>query len=96
MKSLPEDVAVYSRTPEYSQENVPDSFLGRSHSTKAGVWARIRVIEGSVRYRILEPQLEEVVLTPDHPGVVEPKIVHEVEPIGDARFYIEFLRAGSK
>ena len=95
MKALPDDVRVYSRTPEYSSENVPDSFLGRAHSTKAGVWGRIRVVEGSILYRIFEPDPEEHVLTLENPGVVEPTVVHEVEPIDDARFYIEFLRTPS-
>ena len=92
MKSLPRDAAVYKRTKEFSEATVSGSFLGRSHTTKAGVWARICVVDGSLRYRILEPELEQHVLTPEQPGVVEPQIPHEVEPIGEVRFFIEFLR----
>jgi hypothetical protein len=51
------------------------------------------VLEGSLRYRILEPALEEHVLTPGRPGIVEPGVPHEVEPLGNVRFYVEFLRA---
>ena len=92
MKSLPRDVVEYQRTPEYSGEAIPASLLGRSHTTKRGVWARICVVEGTLRYRIFEPELEEHVLTPEQPGVVEPEISHAVEPIGEVRFFIEFLR----
>jgi tellurite resistance-related uncharacterized protein len=68
--------------------------LDRQHATKAGVWARIHVVESSLRYRILEPTPAEFVLSPTGPGIVEPEVPHEVEPIGDARFYVEFLRQG--
>ncbi len=91
MKSLPTQVTPYQRTPEFSQATVPDS-LRRRHTTKAGVWGRICVLEGALRYRILEPQPEEHVLTPEHPGVVEPEVPHEVEPVGEVRFFVEFLR----
>jgi hypothetical protein len=32
------------------------------------------------------------VLSPDTPGVVEPEVPHEVEPLGGVRFFVEFLR----
>ena len=91
MKSLPPDVAPYRRTPEFTETTVPDA-LRRRHTTKAGVWGRIQVLEGELRYRILEPQREEHVLSPERPGVVEPEVPHEVEPLGRVRFYVEFLR----
>lgn len=91
MKALPPDVVPYSRTREFTESTVPASLRSR-HSTKAGVWARIRVLQGSLRYRILEPRPEEHVLSPEAPGVVEPAIPHQVEPLGEVRFYVEFLR----
>ncbi|MCG8588606.1 MAG: DUF1971 domain-containing protein [Proteobacteria bacterium] len=92
MKTLPPDVQPYRRTPEFSQATVPAA-LTRRHTTKAGVWGRICVVRGSLRYRILEPELEEQVLSPEHPGVVEPETPHEVEPIGEVCFFVEFLRS---
>jgi tellurite resistance-related uncharacterized protein len=91
VKSLPSDVAPYRRTPEFTESTVPDA-LRRRHTTKAGVWARIHVLEGSLRYRILEPAREEHVLSVGRPGIVEPEVPHEVEPEGRVRFYVEFLR----
>ena len=91
MKSLPSDARAYRRTPEFSQATVPKG-LRRRHSTKPGVWGRICVLEGSLRYRILEPELEEHVLTPDHPGVIEPAVAHEVALLGEVLFFVEFLR----
>ena len=91
MKSLPPDVAPYRRTPEFTESTVPDA-LRRRHTTKAGVWARIQVLEGSLRYRILELTREEHVLSPERPGIVEPEAPHEVELEGRVRFFVEFLR----
>lgn len=92
MKSLPRDVVAYQRTRDFTNDTIPDG-LRRSHTTKRGVWGQIVVLEGTLRYRILEPQPEEHLLSADHPGVVEPEIPHEVEPLGVVRFYVEFSRA---
>jgi tellurite resistance-related uncharacterized protein len=91
VKTLPPDVVPYRRTAEFTETTVP-SGLRRRHTTQRGVWGRIKVLEGALRYRILEPQLEEHVLSADRAGVVEPEVPHEVEPIGAVRFYVEFLR----
>ena len=91
LKTLPSDVVAYQRTPEFSETSIPAG-LRRRHTTNAGVWGRICVLRGSLRYRILEPEPEEHVLTPERPGVVEPEIAHEVEPVGEVRFFVEFLQ----
>jgi tellurite resistance-related uncharacterized protein len=91
MRPLPADVAPYRRTGDFTEATVPDA-LRRRHTTKPGVWGRICIVEGALRYRILEPHVEEHVLSPEHPGVVEPEVPHEVEPLGAVRFYVEFLR----
>ena len=91
MKDLPPGLEAYRRTPTFDQDSVPAG-LRRAHHTKAGVWGRIVVEEGALLYRILEPEVEEQVLRPGEPGVVEPTIRHEVAPQGPVRFYVEFLR----
>lgn len=91
MKELPPDVEVYKRTADFNEDTVPPALL-RAHTTKAGVWGRIRVVEGRLAYRIPGAG-EEHVLTPDAPGVVEPEVPHEVEPLGAVRFFVEFLRS---
>ena len=91
MKSLPDTVASYKKTPEFTNETIPKGLL-KSHSTKEGTWGKIVVLEGSLRYRILEPSIEEVDLSCEKYGVVEPTILHEVEPLTSVRFYVEFYR----
>lgn len=91
MKPLPEDVVVYKRTPDFTDGTVPAA-LRKSHDTKAGVWGRIIVTQGKLRYRILEPAIEDHILDIDHVGIVEPEVPHEVTPLGAVTFHVEFLK----
>ena len=91
---LPEGLEVYSRTGTFTEETVPAG-LRKDHTTRAGTWGLIRVEEGVLRYRVTDPRRvpSERELTPEtEPGVVEPTILHQVEPIGPVRFQVEFLR----
>ena len=90
MPSLPPGVVPYRRTPTFTARSVPQDLL-REHSTKAGVWGRIVVLAGSVRYQPIECD-ESFVLGPGEVGIVAPTAPHRVEPSGDATFYVEFLR----
>ena len=91
MKTLPEGVSSYASTPEFTEESVPENLL-KSHRTRAGTWGRIVVLEGRLRYRVLEPELRACELSPGNPGLVEPEIPHEVEPMGRVRFRVDFYR----
>ncbi|MCY3733832.1 MAG: DUF1971 domain-containing protein [Chloroflexi bacterium] len=91
MSSLPDGVSAYSRTRIFSAHSIPEN-LRKAHRTKDRTWAKIVVLKGRLRYRILEPDLCEFELSPDCPGVVEPQVPHEVEAKGDVRFYVELYR----
>mgnify|MGYP000650890149 FL=1 len=91
MKDLPITVTSYKKTPEFTNESIPNGLL-KAHKTKDGTWGKIVILEGTLRYRILEPDLEEIELSPEKFGVVEPTVLHEVEPLTDIRFYVEFYR----
>src|SRR5687767_7351178 len=85
----------YSRTPEFDEDDIPPSLL-QAHATRRGVWGLIDVVEGRLAYRVTDPRCRpsEQLLTPDAaPGVIAPTIVHQVEPLGPVRFYIEFHSA---
>ncbi len=88
---LPLGLKAYKRTPVFDQDTLPAG-LRRAHRTRAGVWALIHVIEGRLRYRVLEP-FQEMDLAPGKPGVVRPNQPHEVEPLGSVRMYVEFHAA---
>jgi tellurite resistance-related uncharacterized protein len=91
VSELPPRARVYGATPTFTEETVPSGLLSR-HTTKPGVWARIRVLEGALAFRILEPPREELTLAPSRPGIAPPEAPHEVEPRGRVRFFVEFLR----
>lgn len=92
--ALPNGVESYHRTAEFTEATIPAGLL-KAHRTKDGAWGIIHVLEGQLTYRITDPRRAhwEVLLTPKTlPGVIEPTIVHEVEPCGAVRFYVEFYR----
>ncbi len=92
MVELPQRVRPYRRTDVFTETTTPAA-LRKAHTTKAGAWALIHVLEGRLAYSIVDPRrpATETVLTPtDPPGVIEPTILHAVEPLGPVRFYVEF------
>ena len=90
---VPETVSFYKRTPEFTEDSVPPALL-RAHSTKEGVWGRIQVTQGELVYWIVDPRRakRQTVLRPEDAGVVEPTILHEVQPSTGTAFFVEFLR----
>ena len=91
MQPLPTECVPYKKTPVFTEETIPAGLL-KAHQTKHGTWGKIVILEGRLRYKILEPIVEEVVLDCEIFGVVEPEVLHEVATIGAVRFYVEFLR----
>lgn len=91
MRQLPKSVSPYKRTPTFQENSIPPGLL-KAHSTKPGTWGLIVVVEGELLYRILEPELEEIHLSPGRPGVVEPTVRHEVVSMGQVEFFVEFFR----
>jgi tellurite methyltransferase len=86
----PDGLVVYRQTAEFTEETVPKVLLA-DHTTKEGVWGRIRVLEGRLRYRV--PSLGvDVVLDAENPGTVLPGVPHLVTPEGRGRFLVEFAR----
>jgi tellurite resistance-related uncharacterized protein len=91
---MPPEARPYRRTDVFTEATLPKGLL-KAHTTKDGTWALIHVLEGRLAYRIEDPRrpASAVVLTPEGPpGVVEPTILHAVEPLGPVRFYVEFHR----
>ena len=91
-RQLPHGHAAYRRTDTFGETTVPRGLLQR-HTTRAGVWARICVESGRLRYRLHAPFNEDEILEPGAEGVVVPEVEHQVEPLGAVRFFVEFYRA---
>lgn len=78
----------YKSTPVFDEISLPAG-LRREHRTKAGAWGVIRVLEGRLRYQVLDP-ISEVILEPDRPGLIFPEQPHLVAPLGPVRMQVEF------
>lgn len=88
---LPAHFVAYKQTAEFTEETIPDA-LRRDHTTRAGVWAKIIVLEGTLRYRVDGLDVSRD-LTPGEVGIVLPEVPHHVEPLGAARVRVEFYAA---
>lgn len=85
---LPDGFEVYKSTPVFTEERVPAGLL-KDHSLKPGVWGKLLVLEG--RLRFCEDDWE-VLVEPDTPWYVLPDVVHNVELVGPVKFRVDFLR----
>jgi len=92
-RELPAGFVAYSRTPDFDAASTPAALRSR-HDTKPGVWARIHVLAGQLRYRTHAPFHDETLLGAGDVGVVLPEVEHEVEPLGEVSFHVEFYRRG--
>ena len=91
MKSLPDSVEFYKSTPEFNEMSVPLA-LKRDHTTAAGVWAKINVLEGALTYCISGGIPEQHRLTVGVAGIIEPQVKHHVDVSEPVRFRVDFYR----
>jgi tellurite resistance-related uncharacterized protein len=70
----------YKCTSVFDENTLPAG-LRREHRTKPGVWGIIRVLEGRLRYQVLDP-VSEVILEPGRPGLVSPTALSRSDPHG--------------
>ncbi|WP_262693242.1 DUF1971 domain-containing protein [Kordiimonas aquimaris] len=90
VKTLPEGVQPYNKTPLFSELTVPKGLL-KDHNTKSGVWGVINVVSGNLRYTV--PSLEKHIdLSAGDTAIVVPEQLHHVTPLGAVSFYVEFWR----
>jgi tellurite resistance-related uncharacterized protein len=85
---LPDGMEVYKSTPEFSEETVPAGLL-KDHSLKSGVWGRLVVLEGSLRFCEGELRIE---VKPETRWHILPDVIHNVEVVGPVRFRVDFLK----
>jgi len=90
-RELPSGHREYRRTATFTQATVPAALRSR-HATKQGVWGRIHVVSGTLRYRVFEPLDSVEVLAPGSVGVVVPEVEHRVELEGPVEFFVAFHR----
>ncbi len=87
----PDGLVAYRHTPEFDERTIPAG-LKREHATKPGVWGRIHVVAGALRYAVAAPISRSFRLAAPASGIVVPQVRHHVAPEGAVRFFVEFWR----
>jgi len=90
---MPQGHAPYQRTAMFHRKTIPAGLLHR-HTTKAGVWAIIHVVSGSLEY-FESGDAEETrrLLSAGEVAVVRPESEHRVAAVGEVELFVEFWRA---
>ena len=96
-RELPDGFAPYRNTPEFDEGSVPKALL-RSHDTKRGIWAQIHVQRGKLEYTMHWPDESNAgstteIVRPGAPGIIVAEVPHQVRPLGEVSFHVEFWRA---
>ena len=88
---VPDGFARYKQTADLDQGSVPAGLL-KDHTTKRGVWGKIIVHDGTLRYHV-DAMGRRFELAPGTPGIVVPEVPHHLEILGPVRFHVEFWAA---
>ncbi|WP_445177075.1 DUF1971 domain-containing protein [Psychromonas algarum] len=92
--NIPEDFVNYKTTPLFTKTNIPKLFLFE-HNTKAGVFGKICVTSGSLKFfgfRERRGEIEkEVIINAGETGISPPEYWHKVEFLtDDTEFKVQF------
>jgi tellurite resistance-related uncharacterized protein len=86
---LPRRIAASRPGPVWDGASMP-SALRRAHRLRDGLWGRIAVEAGALRYGSGHPPVD-VSLGSGETWAIPPGVDHAVEPLGDVRFRIDFF-----
>ena len=80
----------YKSTPIFTEQTLPAA-LRANHSTKAGVWGKLKILSGSLIYTIESPYSEQQLSAGEH-AIIQPEQLHRVTPLGSVQMQVEFYR----
>lgn len=87
---IPKGLEIVRATRVWDESTVPAA-LRRAHRVAPGVWGRLHVQVGRVRFRAETRPPLEVMVGAGTWQAIPPEVDHDVEPQGHARFFVEFL-----
>ncbi len=87
---LPDGLEVVGASPVWDETSMPAA-LRRAHRVAPGMWGRLQVQEGRLRFRADTRPPLEVIVGAGGSQPIPPETDHDVEPVGPARFFVEFL-----
>lgn len=88
---LPAGFEAYGRSPDFTPETLP-ARLQAAHSTKAGTWALLHVLEGKILYELEPPYAGEQLAAAGEKVVIEAQVPHHVTFLEPGRIFVEFYR----
>lgn len=88
---IPAGFEAYGRSPDFTDETLP-ARLQAAHSTKAGTWGLLHVVEGEVLFQLEPPYQGERRARAGETIVIEAEVPHHVAFTEAGRIYIEFYR----
>jgi len=91
LPEMPAGLALARTTPEFTDTTVPAALLA-AHRVGPGVWGRLRVHAGRVRFVFEADPSSALELSAGEHIDIPPGEAHHVEPQSDARFVVEFYR----
>ncbi|MGA2306423.1 MAG: DUF3565 domain-containing protein [Acidimicrobiales bacterium] len=86
---MPDALRWVRTTPIWDQDTMPAG-LRQAHRIAAGIWGRIVVHDGRLRFAAAALAIE-IELGAGATHVIPPGVEHEVEPLGAVRFAVEFF-----
>jgi len=87
---LPDAVRLERTSPEWDEHTVPAGLL-RAHRLADGIWGRIAVGAGNLRFLASTEPPIQTVLGPGSTQAIPPGVEHEVLPLGRVRFTVAIL-----
>lgn len=90
--ALPDGVAPYGRSPDFTPDTLPTA-LQTDHATAAGIWGRLQVQTGRIRYQLAQSPEICVEVGAGESLVIAPEVRHRVAFVEPGRFHVEFCRA---
>ncbi len=91
LNEMSEGLVRYSTSPTFTQDSVPVA-LRKNHKTKAGVWAKAVVTQGSIDYILEETPEDYLTVKAGNFALIEPEVPHHVRVTGKVTFHLEFYR----
>lgn len=88
---IPPGFVAYGRSPDFFSDDLPAK-LQSAHSTKAGTWGLLHVLEGVVHFRLASPHQGERIVKAGNTVVIEAEVPHRVEFLEPGRMFVEFYR----
>ena len=94
MTPIPQDYINYKSTPQFTKTTIPKMFL-HLHNTKAGVYGKICVTKGQLKFfgfaeRRGEVE-QEIIIAANQSAVSPPEYWHKVEFLtDDTEFHVDF------